>query len=496
LASTLAELYTLSYAYGNASAKCVSSRTHLRETRTTCISKGSAYVGKRAACNRDLNALESASCLAAVKAEDRWKAYTSCYDDAVGQLNTLRPKINDTVESLKDQYNMAKLMECMAKAIDSSGSVSADKVKACKAKTFDIDTSLFNVSLRAELPAKVTFKSPTIYPGSQSYQKIVYDNLPQGVKVRPATPCLSWKSTCAAKSTFDNHQVYLKQHGKYCGYSSRGNRIDTFTCDKPMNKRTKFAFIHPSSDTTCKTAGLMEIYDGYSSYCEPLGGNLECYVSGRKAAVEVISNPDATGWTGKVEIRALMAFNDLTDKTREGTTQCEDNELFRTMSTTSDVVCRAYPETWWGTDDKKTNKASTKCTIEARQDGRCTCDGNQVMTGFKNIRKNVPKENSLSTTPGYDINIRCTELPGRLELGTSTWGETSSSTTSYNNKLLKGMSVEFGCKHGEVAVGMKVRSQNEWYVHAGNHPTHWTAKCASLRRSSSAKFDVEFAYPS
>lgn len=176
--TTLARLEILSQEFKTQEARCKNSTDNWKAKHTAADGVIHEHAAVAATCVEDLTALETLSGRWGQKAKDKWSAYSSCYDSAVTEMNELRAKTKSIVESEKEQYKSAKLMECMAGAIDSSGSVGADKVKECKAKT--IDTSHMNVTI-PKLPPKGTYQKPTRIPDTQFYKELI-DILPAGMK--------------------------------------------------------------------------------------------------------------------------------------------------------------------------------------------------------------------------------------------------------------------------------------------------------------------------
>jgi len=311
--------------------------------------------------------------------------------------------------------------------------------------------------------------------------------------VSPITPCLSWRTTCSGKSTFDRSAVYLKQNGKYCGLKSKGIRNVKFTCDQALHNRARFQIEHSNSDKTCKTAKLIAILD-QAWNCEPLDGMLVGRMSRQDISLQVLSNPDAIGQTGKITLGARESMIGVKERTQDGSfggnrwvASC-GKDLFRKLAKLKNgqygAHCLKFPD-GFGTFDDPT-KVSSEC-IAARTDGWCYCPHNKVMTGLEFLTAHMVR-GGFSLT-GYTINILCTKLTSKLEIESRSWGETKGHTP--------GTVLPFGCPKGEAMLGLKVWSDTDWYRDGGNYPTHWRARCGKLRPSlGAAKFDVEFAYAS
>ena len=72
-------------------------------------------------------------------------------------------------------------MECMANAMNTSGSVDEAKLHVCKGHIIT-NMSFIKVVFR-QPPSQVACPTPEIYPGSTLYHNLIYGNFKQGIQV-------------------------------------------------------------------------------------------------------------------------------------------------------------------------------------------------------------------------------------------------------------------------------------------------------------------------
>jgi len=465
--------------YTNQSAKCQTQKDNLSARQRDFTDKKDGHTEQKQKCDNLLKTLQEDSCNFATESADRWTAYVRCRARQKKEIPALKSKIETAVEAVKEQYKAAKAMGCMSKAIDSSGSVSVAKVKECKAEA--IDTKHINVTSPV-LPAEVTFQRPTVFPGSLDFQELVGGSLPKGWQV---TPCLAWRSTCAAKSTFNKSAVYLKSWGFYCTYSETyADQSKGFKCaGRPGAEKVVFSFVHPDKSCTSSIGINVHEKDGKQLACRVKVESFVHLVCSDRAlsqspryTVERNQEPDDVRY-GKVRIRSSEALTSAVSKQARRKVdsryncfdQFSNSGAIAHIKMTSmpyggnydlkgfDTTCRKIPGEFAGQSQYFAVKADDPSpTVE--------CPKAWVMRSFASVYSSSHKARKW----WFD----CVKMDRRVELRNIKWHD----RTRY----------EVGCSGDkEVMTGFKA-SMSSGVIHT------WQARCATV--GNLINFETEFAY--
>lgn len=269
-----------------------------------CDRDTAAYKEKVVKCDYKLTNIEEMSCAWATKSEDRRKAYDTCFKAALKGFNAVKSSLASTKELTKQDWAMAMRMKCMAAAVDSTGNVDVTKMKGCN--SLSTDFSAIDVKLAAP-PVKHSYHSPSVYPGSRSYYKMVYKPLHWRARkqARPAKLCLEWKGGCYARSTFANHPVHLKFGGQYC-FLNRGE-VDCRKTRPGRSRKTKFAFVSHRANCSSAILAVVNKWGKVKRFCrfEPSARDphIKCYVKDNNARVTISSNPPAASRSNKITMK-------------------------------------------------------------------------------------------------------------------------------------------------------------------------------------------------
>jgi len=140
-------------------------------------------------CDRKLNEMESFACSWVAGFSSRCTAYGTCFASVLKRHTDEVRQTNASVERWKKSWLAASRMECMAKAMNPTGSVDEAKMHACEGG--NITNMSFIKVVIPQPPAKVECTPPEVFPGSTSYKELVYGGLPADLAMRPPTLCPS-----------------------------------------------------------------------------------------------------------------------------------------------------------------------------------------------------------------------------------------------------------------------------------------------------------------
>lgn len=144
---------------------------------------------KESDCDGKLSKMETFACSWVVDTGSRCTAYDTCFESVLSRHTVEVRQANASVQRWKESWLAASRMECMANAMDARGSVDEAKIHACEG--WNITNMSFIKVVIPQPPAKVECPSPEIFPGSTSYEEVVYGRLPAGLPVRPPIHCPS-----------------------------------------------------------------------------------------------------------------------------------------------------------------------------------------------------------------------------------------------------------------------------------------------------------------
>eukprot|EP00450_Noctiluca_scintillans_P011113 CAMPEP_0194503282 /NCGR_PEP_ID=MMETSP0253-20130528/28294_1 /TAXON_ID=2966 /ORGANISM="Noctiluca scintillans" /LENGTH=633 /DNA_ID=CAMNT_0039345553 /DNA_START=14 /DNA_END=1915 /DNA_ORIENTATION=- len=161
-----------------------------------CNIAASALHQREEQCGRELDSVESFSCSWATGFASRCSSYDTCFASVLTRHSDAVREANASVVRWKKSWLAASRMECMANAMNASGSVDEGKLHLCNGANI---TNMSFIKLVIDVPpAKTMCPVPEIYPGSVLFREQIYGTLPGDLTVREPTPC-PWKGSSRPK---------------------------------------------------------------------------------------------------------------------------------------------------------------------------------------------------------------------------------------------------------------------------------------------------------
>ena len=157
-------------------------------------------------CGEALDRIESFSCSWATGFAAQCSAYDTCYTSVLSRHSDAVREANESIVRWRKSWLAATRMECMANAMNTSGSVDETKMHVCNGHNIT-NMSFIKVVIR-QPPIKVACPAPEIYPGSTLYHNLIYSNLKEGIQVRQPTPCRWSEPVEACESWATAHEGY------------------------------------------------------------------------------------------------------------------------------------------------------------------------------------------------------------------------------------------------------------------------------------------------
>jgi len=154
---------------------------------STCHIAAGKVKSRDEECGRALDSVESFSCSWATGFATRCSSYDACFTSVLTRHAEAVREANASVARWRKSWVSAARMDCMADAMDSSGTADQAKMSACDGDNITNITFL-KIDIQ-QSPNKTVCPSPDIYPGSAAYRDEVYGKLPGGLTVRQPTPC-------------------------------------------------------------------------------------------------------------------------------------------------------------------------------------------------------------------------------------------------------------------------------------------------------------------
>jgi len=287
---------------------CTRATNQLQSTIARCNSLATDLKSVTTSCETELAGLESFACSHAGEHASKCRAYDSCYNSALAKYEAKVAAVPGRIKTWKSALVDAEQMKCYSNAFDPSGIIDAAKLEVCRNASL-VDTSKISVTI-AKPVARQACNEPRIYPGSSLYRTHLYTGLPAGIKIREPILCLGWKGGCAARSTFDQFDVFLKYNGQYCDVETTGS----VACN---GKRGTFRFQQENTEK-CGVGNVKLTTQPSGEACRynPLAGlpSLSCgkhAVAGTPAFIATLSsNEPANNRQGTV----ILAFAGTTVK--------------------------------------------------------------------------------------------------------------------------------------------------------------------------------------
>ena len=210
--------------WNNAQNACTRATNDVKSTTARCVQDGLALSSAATRCDTDLTSLEKFACSYATEHALACRGYDTCYNAALDKYKAEIAKVPGLIKTWQDNVGEAEQMKCYANACTPSGGIDPARLTLCRNASLLVDTSKISVTI-AVAPARQSCDDPRMYPGSSSYWTKLNSSLPAGIKIREPTLCLGWKSGCAARSTFDQWDVFLKYNGQYCNVQTGGRVV-------------------------------------------------------------------------------------------------------------------------------------------------------------------------------------------------------------------------------------------------------------------------------
>jgi len=281
---------------------CTHVTNQFQSTAKRCVGLATDLESQTRSCNANLASLESFACSHAEEHALKCRGYHRCYTTALAKYEAKVAALPGEIKRWRQAVVDAEQVKCNSNAVDSSGNIDAAKLEVCRNASL-VDTSRVSVTI-AKAPAKQSCSDPRIFPGSSLYRTRLYSSLPAGIKIREPVLCLGWKGGCAAHSTFDQFNVFLKYNGQYCDVQTTGGVV----CN---GKQGTFRF-QQESTLQCGKGKVKLVTEPSGQACryDPLAGlpSLSC------GAHSVAGTPDFSATLSSNELasdrkgRVILAF--------------------------------------------------------------------------------------------------------------------------------------------------------------------------------------------
>merc|ERR1719162_2041361 len=164
----------------NAKQACEKATKEFNDQDAKCKKLNADWRNKKKECNDLQDAMDDASCKAAVAAKDACESYAECYTSKKQAYDTFEKMVKQEEIDRKGEWKGLKRMQCLIVAF-SDGKVEESEVVACKDKTHTTDH--LNIKYPG-IPDLESCAVPDLYPTTAAYKKAEFAPLPVFAKGR------------------------------------------------------------------------------------------------------------------------------------------------------------------------------------------------------------------------------------------------------------------------------------------------------------------------
>ncbi|CAE7559965.1 unnamed protein product [Symbiodinium natans] len=196
-----------------AEAKCDEATKVHNSKSTSCSDLKSAWTTKKAACDKQQDTMDAASCEIQSTSENVCKVYDDCYSSATSSYNNDKTSVGTQEAAIKNEWKALLHLECLLKVFALSDTEKANAMKACNSKNYDSEA---NSALTLTYPSPVprdakacppqgSVESKALVAGRDNY-KAKYYQLPSNA---PSKTCTA--ACCATCDSFTCPDGYVQK---------------------------------------------------------------------------------------------------------------------------------------------------------------------------------------------------------------------------------------------------------------------------------------------